>query len=295
MILAGDIGGTKVNLALLGEESGKLKPAEEARFESRRYTGLEGILEEYFHGTGREFEMACFGIAGPVKDGICRVTNLPWSVEAETLKKKLGLDSIWLINDLAAMACSVPFLDASELSVLQAGNAAEEGRIAVVAAGTGMGQAFLIPDGRGRYVVLDSEGGHCDFAPRHKLEADLLQFLLGSLERVSVERVLSGAGLFGIYRFVKEHFSLEEPEWLVRELEENDPGAVVTRNGMEKKSPACEKALDLFVSLYGAVAGNLALQFLSSWVSASRSGSPTSTSPTSTAVSGTTARFQDVT
>ncbi|MEE9259431.1 MAG: glucokinase, partial [Nitrospinaceae bacterium] len=151
-----------------------------------------------------------------------------------------------------------------ELSVLQAGNAAEEGRIAVVAAGTGMGQAFLIPDGRGRYVVLDSEGGHCDFAPRHKLEADLLQFLLGSLERVSVERVLSGAGLFGIYRFVKEYFSLEEPEWLARELEENDPGVVVTRNGMEKKSPACEKALDLFVSLYGAMAGNLALQFLSS-------------------------------
>ncbi|MEE9258057.1 MAG: glucokinase, partial [Nitrospinaceae bacterium] len=110
MILAGDIGGTKVNLALFGEESGKLKPAEEARFESRRYSGLEDILEEYLHGTGRELDTACFGIAGPVKDEICRVTNLPWSVEAETLKKKLGLDSIWLINDLAAMACSVPFL-----------------------------------------------------------------------------------------------------------------------------------------------------------------------------------------
>ena len=262
MILVADIGGTKVNLALFRQKDGHLEWVDSAKFKSQKYSGLEEILDEFFQAKQPELERAGFAIAGPVKDGICDVTNLPWLVNVESLKKRLGLESVWLINDLAAMACAVPFLPAAELDVLQEGSLKEEGRVAVLAAGTGFGEAFLVPDENGRYLILDSEGGHCDFSPRTKLEIELLNYLTKKFGRTSIERVLSGPGLYNIYQFLTEHHSFKEPSWLTQELRENDPGVVITKNGLEGKSPSCEKALEMFVSLYGAIAGNLALLFL---------------------------------
>jgi glucokinase len=262
MILAADIGGTKVNLALFRQKDDQLELVDSAKFESRKYSGLEEILEEFCQESHPKIERAGFGVAGPVKDGKCDVTNLPWVVDVENLKKRLGLESIWLINDLAAMACAVPFLPDAELDVLQEGKPEEGGRVAVLAAGTGLGEAFLFPDQSGRYLILDSEGGHCDFSPRTALEIELLLFLTKKFGRTSIERVLSGPGLHNIFQFLIERHSYEEPSWLTRELRENDPGVVITKYGIENKSPACEKALEMFVSLYGAIAGNLALQLL---------------------------------
>lgn len=262
MILAADIGGTKVNLALFRWENNHLERVNEAKFESRKYSGLEAILDEFFQKDRPRIERAGFGVAGPIREGRCDVTNLPWVVDVESLKRQLKLEAVWLINDLAAMACAAPFLPDSELEELQEGRKEEDGRIAVVAAGTGLGQAFLLPDGMGRFLPLDSEGGHCDFPPRNELEMELLQFLNQKYGRTSIERVLSGPGLYNIYQFLNERYSYEELPWLIQEIEEGDPGGVITQNGLERKSPACEKALEMLVSLYGAVAGNLALQFM---------------------------------
>jgi glucokinase len=262
MILAADIGGTKVNLALFRHENDHLEQVEEAKFESQKYSGLEDILNEFCQKEHPQIERAAFGVAGPVKEGICDVTNLPWVVDVKSLKKQLGLESVWLINDLAAMACAMPFLPDSELEVLQEGQEVEGGRVAVIAAGTGLGQAFLIPDGTGRYLLIDSEGGHCDFAPRAELEMELLDYLNQKLGRTSIERVLSGPGLHNIYQFLLECHSFEEPSWLTQEIQEGDPGEVITQNGLQGKSVACAKALEMLVSLYGAVAGDLGLQLL---------------------------------
>jgi glucokinase len=261
MILAGDIGGTSVKLALLKHESGNLKQIKECSFNSKDYPGLEPILLEFFENRKISVDQACLGVAGPVENGKCTVTNLQWIVKVGSLKKILEIDNVWLINDLAAMACSIPFLQKSELEILQQGDGDTSDRVAVIAAGTGLGQAFLIPDSTDRYLVIDSEGGHCDFPFNDGIERDLLHFLQSQFGRVSIERVLSGNGLSQIYQFLKKNHSIDEPEWLSHELKENDQGSVITIYGLNGKSETCKKALDLFISFYGRVAGNLALQF----------------------------------
>ena len=204
MILVGDIGGTKVNLALFDHNAGRLSLARECSFSSQNYSSLESILGEFFSGGKTALDRACFGVAGPVDNGKCRATNLEWVVEAETLKHFLGIDAVWVINDLAAMACATPFLQMSEVEVLQKGEADISGRKAVIAAGTGLGQAFLIPESTGRWLILDSEGGHGDFPFHNEGESELYRFLRRQYGRVSIERVLSGKGLVQIYQFLKE-------------------------------------------------------------------------------------------
>lgn len=250
MILAGDIGGTKVNLALF---DGK-KRVREKRYESRNFSGVEKILDEFLGGNDSKIEKACFGVAGPVVDGKCRLTNISWQVETECLKENLGVESVWLINDLAATAYAIPILSAESFAVIQAGVPENDAMISVISAGTGLGQAFLIPEKKGRHIVMDSEGGHCDFSPRNELEAELLFFLQKKYSRVSIERVLSGPGLLDIYKFFKTKHS---------ELEAIDFPATIVERAIAKTSPICEKTVELFISLYGALAGNLALQYLS--------------------------------
>ena len=252
MILAGDIGGTKVNLALFDEAT----RITEKRYESQNFSGIEKILDDFLKGNESKVEKACFGVAGPISNGECRLTNLSWQVEVDRLKEHLGIDAVWLINDLAATACSIPFLSPEDFTVIQAGAPVSEGRISVVSAGTGLGQAFLIPERNGKYIVMDSEGGHCDFSPRSSVEAELLFFLQKKYSRVSIERVLSGPGLLDVYEFFKSVVGEEEVELF------DSPVPVVER-AIAKTSPICEKTLELFVSLYGALAGNLALQYLS--------------------------------
>jgi len=259
MILAGDIGGTKVNLGLYRETRGQLESLKETRYECCDYSGLDQILDMFLEEIDSSPEIICFGVAGSVKEGACQVTNLGWEINSSLIKKVAGANQVLLINDLAAMACSVPFLGDDEIEVLQKGTF-EDGGIAVIASGTGLGQSFLVPGGHGRYRILETEGGHCDFAPRNPVETQLLHFLLRSFERVSIERVLSGAGVFQLYQFVRESHNLKEPDWLTRDFCENVPEKVVVENGLNGKSDACKIAIEMFVEIYGAIAGNMALQ-----------------------------------
>ncbi len=261
MILAGDIGGTKAYLALFDEKENRLEKISEARFGCRDYPNFESVLEEFFKDGLKKPEVASLGVAGPVVNGNCDLTNLDWRIDAASLKKHFN--KVFLINDLVAMACAVPFLKDEDIAILQAGLPSKEGRISVVAAGTGLGQAFLIPTENRKYYVVDSEGGHADFSPRKKHEAELLFFLQKKFPRIGIERVVSGQGLVYIFEFLKEHLGLKDSERWEEGLQKEELASEIIRRGREGQSEVCEKTLLMFVELYGALAGNLALQFLS--------------------------------
>jgi glucokinase len=260
-ILAGDIGGTKTNLALFETSGTLLKPQEEKSFPSAEFTGLESVIARFIDNRDLNVTSACFGIAGPVLNGVCRTPNLPWVVSESSLKKELRLDSVRLINDLEATAYGIPSLSANQLITLNEGEARDRGNIALIAAGTGLGEAALIWRTQ-HYHVVASEGGHADFAPRNELEIELLRYLLTLKSRVSYERVLSGPGLVNVYNFLRTRVLVDEPDWLVEAIATSDDKAMtISQNGLFGRSPLCVKALDLFVSVYGAQAGNLALTF----------------------------------
>jgi glucokinase len=262
MILTGDVGGTKVNLALFDIKQGIPSLSVERSYNSRDYPDLSLLLEHFLKEFQPNLTHACLGVAGPVYEGRCQITHLPWEISTHELKPLLGTDSVSLINDLAALACAVPYLSDDELEVIQDGQSDPNGNIAVLAAGTGLGQAFLVPTGDGRYRVLETEGGQCDFPARNPLETSLRESLGQVSGRVCIEDVLSGPGLIRIFEFVKERDHATEPDWLADEFEQEDPALVISRNGLSKKFKPCEQALEMFVSVYGAVAGNLALQIM---------------------------------
>jgi len=263
MILAGDVGGTKVNLALFNEQDGDLVEVEQATFKSAEFSGLNEILEDFAGDQKGKISRAGFGVAGPVRDGYCEVTNLKnWRVNKAEIQQQLRIDSVWLLNDLTAMACSVPFLSAEDFHTLQAGTHDPLGRVAVIAAGTGLGQAFLVPQEHGRYLPIDTEGGHCDFAPRTEREIELTQFLKNEFPRISIERVLSGAGLTNIYRFISQSLSIQPEPGLTPDVSLEERARAIVRLGLAGESTACQQALELFVGVFGAVAGNMALQLL---------------------------------
>lgn len=260
MILAGDIGGTKTNLAIFEEaQGGELSKKEEGTFASNDYAGLEAVIEEFLGGRDVPVEAAAFGVAGPVINGVSRITQLPWIISSASLQDCLGTGDVWVINDLEATAYGVPLLKEEQLVVLHSGEKVERGNMAVIAAGTGLGEAALIWDGT-RYHAMASEGGHVDFAPRNELEIELLRHLLTKKHRISYERILSGPGLVNVYNFFKERGLEEEPEWLRAEIEASDDAApIISRAALAGRAEICVRALDLFVSIYGAQAGNLAL------------------------------------
>jgi glucokinase len=220
---------------------------------------LTPILKE-FSSNQVIIEAACFGIAGPVVDGWVKTTNLPWVVDTEELRRTLKLDAVNLLNDLEAGAYGLFTLEEDEFLVLNEGKMRQAGNKALIAAGTGLGQAMLYDDGQ-HFRPLASEGGHGDFAPRDELEIELLRYLMDRFGHASYERVLSGPGLFNIYRFLKESRGMEEPAWLVERFAAgDDPSAIVSKAALAKEAEICVKALDMFVSIYGAEAGNLALR-----------------------------------
>jgi glucokinase len=259
MILAGDVGGTKTNLALFRPEDGRLVRGEVRTYSSRAYSSFESILKEFLEGR-RDVELSCVGVAGPVRAGQSRLTNLPWSVEGETIRRACGARRGFLINDLQATAYSVPFLAPDRLAVLQAGKADPEGTVAVASAGTGLGVGFLAPSIRG-YLPFASEGGHVDFAPRDEREARLAAFLQARYGRVSVERVVSGPGLRSVYTFLREVERMPERPGVDALLSRDDPPRVIVSEGIAGRSAVCREAVRLFAASYGAVAGNLALMF----------------------------------
>jgi glucokinase len=258
MILAGDIGGTKTNVALF--ENAELgKPFAQRSFPSGRYESLESIISEFLAEHPTRVTHACFGIAGPVKDGQVRTANLTWVVNGQTLAETLDIERVTLINDLEATAYGIEGLGAAQLHALNEGHAEHGAHRALIAAGTGLGMAGLFYDGR-HYRPIASEGGHIDYAPRTAIEQELLNYLHGKIGgRVSYERVLSGPGLFNIYSFLRDHKYGEEPVWLAEEIKAGDGSAAVSRAGLAGKSELAVKALNLFADIYGAMAGNLAL------------------------------------
>lgn len=259
LILAGDIGGTKTNLALFSVQGEKLRVENEHTFQSKPYSGLTPILKEFGEG-GPDIDAACFGIAGPVVDGRVKTTNLPWIVDTEELRRVLKIDAVSLLNDLEASAYGIFTLEDDELYTLNEGKPRHLGNKALIAAGTGLGEAMLYDDGR-RFHPIASEGGHADFAPRDELEIELLRYLIGRFGHVSYERILSGPGLANVYRFLKEVRRMEEPAQLAaRFAAGEDPGAVISQAALAREAEISVKALDMFVSIYGAEAGNMALR-----------------------------------
>ena len=261
MILAGDIGGTHARLAFFQANNGHLKLVSETAFRSRDFPGLEAIVSAFLDHEPQGVDAACFGIAGPVRNGRAEVSNLPWVVESSRLANELKLRSTFLINDLEASAWGIGILDRGDVLTLNEGTSSAVGNQAVIAAGTGLGQAGMYWDGR-QHHVFACEGGHTDFGPRNELELELLKYLMEKFERVSYERVLSGPGLVNIYHFLRDTGRAEEPPWLVKEMSIGDPGATISNMALEGRSPLCEQALDMFISIYGAEAGNLALKVL---------------------------------
>ena len=260
MILAGDVGGTKTSLALYRREARGLLRNRTATYRSREHAGLDPILRDFLRG-GATVERACIGVAGPVEDGRCRLTNLDWEVDEADLRRTLGVRDAYLINDLQATASSLPFLQESDRAVIQKGNPDPRGNMAVLSAGTGLGEGFLVGSGAG-YIPLASEGGHVDFAPRDEREMRLHAFLRARHGRVSVERVLSGPGLHDVYRFLREEERMAEEPGIAAEVAGGEPQHAIVRHGLAGGQGACAETVRIFCSLYGAEAGNLALQYL---------------------------------
>lgn len=261
MILAGDVGGTKVHLALYDFTDGNLQHTRDQKFPAKEYSGLEEIVKTFI--ANEKVTAACFGVPGPVRDGRLRLTNLPWTLDSRELAANLKIDYVFLINDLQANGYGIAELSAEQIYTLSEGDAQQVGNRALISAGTGLGEAFMVWDGR-NYVPYPSEGGHSDFAPRNEDEIDLLRFLRQKYDgRISFERVVSGQGITNCYEFLREVRGVEEPAWLAERIASEDPNAVITELAMKAKSEICEKAVDLFVSAYGAEAGNLALKVLS--------------------------------
>jgi glucokinase len=260
VIVAGDIGGTHARLGLFEVHHGSPRLLADRSYASQKFAGLEAVLQAFVEEFHPATTGAAFGLAGPVHDGRVRTPNLPWEVDAQALASVLGLGHVTLINDLEALAYGVALLAPSDLVVLHPGAEGTGNRV-VVAAGTGLGVAGLVLEG-GVHRPFATEGGHADFAPRNALECELMLHLSKRFGRVSNERVLSGAGLTNIYDFLRDTGRGEEPDWLAQRLTGEDRAKVISICGLDRSSALCSQALDLFASVYGAVAGNVALLLL---------------------------------
>ena len=265
MILAGDIGGTKVHLALYDFAGGRLVAVRDHKFPASEYPSLDQVVKAFLvDGEREKVAAACFGCPGPVRDGRLKLTNLPWTLDTRDLKKSLGMEHIFLINDLEANGYGIPELAAESIVTLQEGDTQAVGHRGLVSAGTGLGECLLVWDGKlGRHLPLPSEGGHGDFAARNPREIALLEYLLRTLKgRVSIERVVSGLGIQNVYRFLRDDQKLEEPKWLRERMEAEDPNAVIGQCAEGGSSEICAETMRIFVSAYGAEAGNVALKVL---------------------------------
>jgi glucokinase len=260
MIIAGDIGGTKTNVALFEANGSEVGPVlRQQKFPSGGYDSLEAILKEFIGDTELKVTGACFGIAAPVIHGHAKTPNLNWTVSADSLAEVLKIDRVGLINDLEATAFGIPSLSSAQLLTLNAGSPRPDGHRALIAAGTGLGMAGIFYR-QGQYYPLASEGGHSDYAPHEPMEIELLKYLKEKFGRhVSWERVLSGPGLFNIYSFLRNRGDFEESAELAERIQSGDKAAAVCEAALGSKSELATKALDMFVDSYGAAAGNLAL------------------------------------
>jgi len=260
LILVGDIGGTKTRLALYDAQFTR---RDVVSYACKDFRNLEAILATFLRGRDMNIAAACFGVPGPVIDGRSEATNLPWQLNESSLAAILNIDRVLLVNDLVATANALPYLAESDLVTLHRGQAEDDTTAAraVLAPGTGLGQAYLTWDGE-KYVPHPSEGGHADFAPTTEQEVQLYRYMRDKYPRVSYERIYCGPGLVEIYAFLKDTGQAPEPEELLRRFETQDPAAVISTAGQSGEFDICVQAMELFVAGLGSLAGNLVLTYL---------------------------------
>jgi len=261
MILAGDIGGTNARLAYFQPQNGHLRLVSERVFPSREHSELGEIVSEFLADSGTRPEAACFGIAGPVRNGRVETSNLPWVIEQSRLANQIHLPATLLINDLEASAWGIGALDAGDLVPLNRVSGPVVGNQAVIAPGTGLGEAGLFWDGS-RYHVFACEGGHTDFAPQGEMQVELLRYLRTRFGHVSYERILSGPGLVNVYEFLRDSGSEKESPEFAATLRKGDPAAAISRAALAGSDTLAQKALEIWISVYGAEASNLALKVM---------------------------------
>jgi glucokinase len=261
MILSGDIGGTKTRFAAFDDDKSTLIPECEQVFQSSQHKTLEEIVRLFIESHKLEVSAACIGFAGAVKKGKAVATNLPWVISTSGLTDCLGVSNVWIINDLEANAYGIEVLSAEDFQVINEGEPDEQGNAGLISAGTGLGEAGLVFDGK-RLRPFASEGGHADFAPKDDVQVELLRYLETRFGHVSWERVVSGMGLFNIYSFLRDTGRGADPDWLVSEILQGDSAACISHTALQGKSELCNMALNMFVSFYGAEAGNLALKLM---------------------------------
>jgi glucokinase len=258
IVLAGDVGGTNARLAMVELNGRSARITRERRYPSHDYPGLTPIVDHFCEDATRRPDRACFGIACPVVDDDCTAPNLPWTINARKLGAEIGIPRTTIINDFVAVGYGIELLGPPDLATLQEGIPTPHGPIALIGAGTGLGQGFLLWGGD-HYRVLASEGGHGDFAPRGKLQTGLLQYLHQQFDRVSWERLLSGPGIVNAYRYLLASAVAPEQATVRAEMENEDPASVISRHGLAKTDCLSDRTLDLFCEILGAQAGNLAL------------------------------------
>jgi glucokinase len=262
MILAGDIGATRVRLAAFQSEGNQLHRVYEKTYRSQEHAGLGELINDFVTSESILVHSACFGVAGPVRTGKSKISNLEWTIDAGHLATQLKLASVGLINDLEAYAYGIDALESKDFVALSEGAEDAEGNRVVISARTGLGIAGMYWDGF-RYHPFACEGGHADFAPKNSVEMELAEYLRTKHEHVSCERILSGPGIKNIYDFLRDTKKAEEPDWLGDQLAKaKDQPALISQLALEKKSAICEQALSIFVSVYGSMTGNCALNFM---------------------------------
>lgn len=264
MLLAADIGGTKTDLALFSREGGPRAPLAQAQYHSANYADFGTMVREFLAGITKPVRYACIDVAGPVVAGRAHLTNLPWELDAAALQQNLQLEAVWLLNDLVAIGHAVPLLTDADLHTLNVGVPETGGAIAVIAPGTGLGEAFLVWDGA-RYHAFPSEGGHTNFAPATDAEIRLLRYLQQQFDHVSVERVCSGLGIPHLYDFFRDSGAISEaPELAAQLAAVEDRTPLIVEGALHSTAPdqLCQATLDAFVSILGSEAGNLALKVL---------------------------------
>jgi len=262
-VLAGDIGGTNTRLALYDVNGRRLEALAVQGYSSQQYDSLNTILREFLDTHGQPPQAACLGVAGPVHDQVARITNLPWQISAKEIAAEFGLGSVSLLNDLEATGWGLPTMQADDLCTLQDGDTQASGNAAIIAAGTGLGQAGLYFDGE-HHQAFACEGGHTDFSPQTELDMALLRYLQQQYEHVSWERVVSGSGLVSLHACLCDLRQREIPDWLQQSMQAGDPAAAISSAAQQGRDEICTEALQWFIHLYGVEAGNLALKLMAS-------------------------------
>src|ERR1700678_2557763 len=263
MILVGDIGATRVRLAAFEIVGNRLQCAVEKDYVSQQHGGLPEILSQFIRTEGIPVHSACFGVAGPVRSGRSKISNLPWIIDSRELAKQLKLNSVGLLNDLEANAYGIDALESKDFIALREGSENAEGNRAVISARSGLGMAGLYWDGF-RHHPFACEGRHRDFPPTNELQMELLAYLQKKFGRISCERLLSGPGIRNIYEFLRDAHKAEEPAWLRDEIATaSDVPALISRVALEGKAAICDQALTIFVGIFGAETGNCALHYMS--------------------------------